>query len=211
MFPSLIFREYWSSICLVFFNVFFEKRLDLILLQKSCSKSSPRILESSWEENGNPFRVRLEERKKSWPKFGDFGCETVYIIHIWYHSRSYLYNGRNVHPNLKPQDSLRFLKIFFEISVQRVLGLVSMISNLVTRSWYSLDVIFFFYNVIDITQEEFIVPGLKKPSDYWSGLRKIQICWLDLDTRWIWLPSSDQSLYYFSIDFFFVFSFFIPG
>ena len=55
---SLIYREYWSSICLVFSIFFFEKRLDLILLQKSCSKSSPRILGSSWEENGNPFKKK---------------------------------------------------------------------------------------------------------------------------------------------------------
>ena len=54
------------------------------------------------------------------------------ITHIQcYHS---LYNGRNVHPDadLKPA-FLGFVKIF-EISVQRVLDLVCMISNWLTRS-----------------------------------------------------------------------------
>ena len=40
---SLIFREYWSGICIF---QYLEKRLDLILLQKSCSKSSPGFWES---------------------------------------------------------------------------------------------------------------------------------------------------------------------
>ena len=79
---SLIFREYWSGICIF---QYLEKRLDLILLQKSCSKSSPGFWESLSVFTKKSI-LTTERRKKikisPLPKFGDFGCETVENICI---------------------------------------------------------------------------------------------------------------------------------